>query len=731
MEIKKKQARLKRYLERISPIEATLEKVSIREGTLESLGDGAVETESRDAKAGLELILQDKKLSPTHLHALEAIILPGERPVVDIRHGTFEIPEEPFAHFGTPLIRLAIEKVLPAIGRMELPGHPTLPYGGTGFVVGENLLMTNRHVAEIFTNGIGREGLSFRNGSSAGIDFLKEVDSSASQFFTVDEILMVHPYWDMALLSVQGLEDIEPLNLMTTIPRDLHGREVAVIGYPAMDPRNEVELQNRIFRNRYNVKRLQPGKFRGVKEIDSYGHQVAAITHDSSTLGGNSGSAVIDVRSGMVAALHFAGIYLKANYAVPAYDLSQDGRVVESGVQFDGEPQPGDSVWEKYWSMADPVGKEGFGSKVAGIHAADPVDILPGTSATWTVPLEITVSVGDRTRISIDPGKGGVLSPGTAVIDLQEKIVEPYHDKNYRNRTGYNDGFLGVDVPLPEVGDDAILSRLEDGETIIPYQNFSLVMHKMRRLALFTAANIDGDREKRKPEPGKKYTRKALSRLGENDREKWFTDNRIPAAHQLPDVFYTRDNKAFDKGHIIRRDDMTWGASYAEIERANGDTFHVTNCSPQVKGFNRATFGGLWGKLENLVLRSAKNEQSRYSILAGPALTSQDRFFVGVDDHGGVRIQIPERYWKMVLFNDGGTLKSFAFLLEQDLSDIDLEFMVEQEWRNQMISIADLESLVGLFSFPAVVHDADQFETTVGEMICRTNGLKKFGGRTS
>lgn len=731
MDIKKKQARLKRYLERISPIEATLEKVSIREGTLESLGDDAGEAESRDAKAGLELILQDKELSPTHLHALEAIILPGERPVVDIRHGTFEIPEEPFAHFGTPLIRLTIEKVLPAIGRIELPGHPTLPYGGTGFVVGEKLLMTNRHVAEIFTRGIGREGLSFRSGRSAGIDFLKEVDSSASQFFTVNEILMIHPYWDMALLSVQGLEDIEPLKLMTTIPHDLHGREVAVIGYPAMDPRNEVELQNRLFRSRYNVKRLQPGKFRGVKEIDSYGHPVTAITHDSSTLGGNSGSAVIDVRTGMVAALHFAGIYLKANYAVPSHDLSRDGRVIESGVQFDGEPQPGDTGWENYWSMADPVSKEELGSDGNAVQANDPASTLAQTSAAWTVPLEITVSVGGGSRISVDPVKGSVLSPGTAVIDLQEKMVEPYRDRDYRNRTGYDEGFLGVDVPLPEVSDDTILSRLEDGVTLIPYKNFSLVMHKKRRLALFTAANIDGDPEKREPEPDKKYTRKALSRLGENDREKWFADERIPAAHQLPDVFYTKDNKAFDKGHIVRRDDVTWGDSYAEVERANGDTFHVTNCSPQVKGFNRAMLGGLWGKLENLVLRSAEHEQSRYSVLAGPVLTDQDLFFVGVDDLGGVRIQIPQGYWKMVLVNDGGTLKSFTFLLEQDLSDVELEFMVEQEWRNRMISVADLESLVGLFSFPAAVHDADQIDTGAGETICRAKGLEKFGGRTS
>ena len=44
-----------------------------------------------------------------------------------------------------------------------------------------------------------------------------------------------------------------------------------------------------------------------------------AMTHDASTLGGNSGSAVIDVESGEVIALHFVGADLRANYAVPMY----------------------------------------------------------------------------------------------------------------------------------------------------------------------------------------------------------------------------------------------------------------------------------------------------------------------------------------------------------------------------------------------------------------------------
>jgi V8-like Glu-specific endopeptidase len=42
------------------------------------------------------------------------------------------------------------------------------------------------------------------------------------------------------------------------------------------------------------------------------------LAHDCSTLGGNSGSPVIELASGRVAGLHFGGQFREANLAVPA-----------------------------------------------------------------------------------------------------------------------------------------------------------------------------------------------------------------------------------------------------------------------------------------------------------------------------------------------------------------------------------------------------------------------------
>ena len=71
-------------------------------------------------------------------------------------------------------------------------------------------------------------------------------------------------------------------------------------------------------------------------KTSSFAKMVPAATHDCSTLGGNSGSAVIDLDTGEVLALHFGGLYHEKNYCVPAFELSRDDRVIATGIQFAG-----------------------------------------------------------------------------------------------------------------------------------------------------------------------------------------------------------------------------------------------------------------------------------------------------------------------------------------------------------------------------------------------------------
>ena len=277
--------------------------------------------------------------------------------------------------------------------------------------------MTNRHVAEIFSLGLGEKGLRFRPSWSAAVNLRKEVVPTPDVLdLQVTEVVMVHPYWDMALLRVTGLPAGDPLSLGTAHPDDLADKDVVVIGYPAFDPRNDTDLQNRIFGGVFGVKRLQPGKVSARREIESFGNEVNALVHDASTLGGNSGSLVLDVESGEVIGLHFGGLYLDGNFAVPAYELARDTKVVDTGIRFSGAIDA-TSAWAPRWAAADStdtdsvgnVGKEsglrsqppagnggggasGGGTSGTGMHAGGAA--APGGSVSVTIPLTVTVSLG-------------------------------------------------------------------------------------------------------------------------------------------------------------------------------------------------------------------------------------------------------------------------------------------------------------------------------------------------
>ena len=122
------------------------------------------------------------------------------------------------------------------------------------------------------------------------------------------------------------------------------------------------------------------------------------LLHDCSTVGGNSGSVLVDLATGEAIGLHFAGRFLEANYAVPATVVAAR---LERLRRRPGSP----------------------GAAVAGPAApaaATPAPAPPGTQTT--VP-------------------GGTL-PGS------EPMLEGV-PADYVGRGGYDRRFLGVTVPLP------------------------------------------------------------------------------------------------------------------------------------------------------------------------------------------------------------------------------------------------------------------------------------------
>ncbi len=248
---------------------------------------------------------------PSEEETLEAIVVLWGRPALLIQDDTFEEPVSDKWKQRLNPHRQKLQTAILATGRVEVEGHPHTDWLGTGWMVKPNIMITNRHVAAEFTK---REGNSFTFKSNhsetkmrAYLDFKEEYQNNEEKEIKIQDILWISDDGepDMAVLKIEGQHEF--IELQEHVD---DGALLTVIGYPAFDGRrNDINAMNRIFRNIYNVKRLQPG-FR------MYPDTQQTFTHDCSTLGGNSGSPVIDVLTGKAVGLHFAGRYRQANYAV-------------------------------------------------------------------------------------------------------------------------------------------------------------------------------------------------------------------------------------------------------------------------------------------------------------------------------------------------------------------------------------------------------------------------------
>ena len=300
--------RLKAYMDMIREgrppmADPTGEILESTESTTESLGRGLTER----TKAVHEAMYDGADAAPSleAIEEYEALIAPKVRPALFIQGDQISEPDLPMWEFlEEDAFRARITTAAKSIGRIEVPGHPRLKYAGTGFLVGDGLLLTNRHVAQIFApDHAGRSRPLLSHYKRARVDFLREHQSSARERLDVTEVVWVHPVYDAALLRVDGAHDKVALTLdAETHAADLRDRELVVIGYPARDPRNDTRMQDEIFRHVYNVKRALPGQGKGECQTESYDEtrMVNTLGHDASTLGGASGSAVIDLHTGLV-----------------------------------------------------------------------------------------------------------------------------------------------------------------------------------------------------------------------------------------------------------------------------------------------------------------------------------------------------------------------------------------------------------------------------------------------
>jgi hypothetical protein len=274
-------------------------------------------------------------LTPEEAFGLEAALRLYGRPGVLVRQGHLA-STTPFWNVLEDQ-REDIELAQRGVGRIELLGHPEYDWAGTGFLVGETTLMTTRHTAEVFAED-GRTGpWQFRPGITAWMNYQADYQEPPSAAYRIQGVLGVHDQYDLALLQVEPPQQTAgapvSLALAEEAPPRLENRPVYLLGYPMRDARrNEPEPIARIFRDVYNVKRVQPGSLRGLLQF----RDVHLLQHDCAMLGHSAGSCLIDLETHQVLGVHLSGRYLEAGTAVPLWELREDPLLRRAGVTFAG-----------------------------------------------------------------------------------------------------------------------------------------------------------------------------------------------------------------------------------------------------------------------------------------------------------------------------------------------------------------------------------------------------------
>ncbi|MFC5941392.1 DNA/RNA non-specific endonuclease [Micromonospora harpali] len=538
-----------------------------------------------------------------------------------------------------------------AVGRVNIrDGRGRLTGYGTGSMVTTELLLTNHHVLPD-EDVAAQSGVEFdyQDGPDGTPLPLRAFVLDPGRFFLADAEL------DFALVAVKGapaeLGRFGFNRLIESEGKAIVGDFVSIVQHPCGGKKQVALRENRV-----------------VDVVDSFLH------YETDTQPGSSGSPVFNDQWEVVA-LHHA--------STPAPGHDELGGIVNEGLRVSRLLA---FLTQQSLPPARQLLLDGLFTAGSTLPSTGPAEQLPGP-AGFARPGPTALFDGHPPRRPVGLAASGWtgLSAGTPTGRETVGI-----DPDYTDRAGYDPLFLGAGhpVPLPALHADqvplAAVNRLATAEPryVLPYHHFSVALHRLRRLAFFTAVNIDGNSSVRlKREP-----------------DRWSLDPRVAVDEQTGEEVYAAN--PLDRGHLVRRLDPAWGASRAIAKIANDDTFHFTNCSPQHEDFNQNKT--TWAGLEDYLLENADNHDLKVTVFTGPVLADDDDRYRGV--------QLPRQFWKVAaMVKEDGALSATAYLLSQADLIAGLELVPEAfsygAYRTYQVPVTHVEALTRL-SFGAL-RDAD------------------------
>jgi endonuclease G, mitochondrial len=598
---------------------------------------------------------------------------------------------------------------------------------GSGFMISPDLFITNQHVI--------RDEAAAR---TTQITFSRETDDAGrpepTTVFSLDPDRFARfskaEELDYAIIAVgakmsgaQSLAEFGYCVLSDHPDKHVLGMNVNIIQHPNAFPKM-ITVRNNLLTARTD----------------------RTLLYETDTLKGSSGSPVMNDAWEVVALHHYGEPFLeKTDDQGRSIPINVNEGVRISAIYRDLEAKlrqlsPAQQALLRAtldYSKQIPVG--GGGRRLSPPHpSVNRAEALPLTTKETTmadsvdpqelrivIPIEVSIRVGGTTSIAAAGPSAGVARELGAVAETPKTLKSAAEklsiDRDYSNRNGYDPKFIPtLMLPLPTPVGKLVnqLAALRPGEVNaasgeLKYEHFSIKMNKNKRIALFTATNIDGktflnvDRVSGEVTDG-------------GEGETWYADPRISASFFLDQTFYSDWSNLFDRGHLTRRMDPDWG-SKEEAERANADTYHFTNCSPQHFRFNESA--KYWQGAEQYVLENgaiAEDSMNRICVFQGPIF--DDKIDLWSDD-----VQIPSSFFKVIVWKGSNGARSVGLVVDQ------LELLSEQrkggikpkpaafvnvnQWR---LGIKAIETRTSL-NFGDVVRDADTIkeekQPTVGEAI--------------
>jgi endonuclease G len=562
-----------------------------------------------------------------------------------------------------------------SVGRILIAPVPQDPGGSaTGFMIAPNLLLTNWHV-------FGSGDVAKR----ARLQFAYEADANGNQrvstwfSFLPDRFFVNDKDLDYCVVAVdpdsrQGPDALDSfgwLRLKPELGKADYGQFLSIIQHPGGEPKQVAIRENKLL---------------PFNDADDF------LSYTSDTFRGSSGSPVLNDFWDVVA-LHHSGKPLKdaaGNYVGHDGQPITDHKPQENEIQWianegartskivadlmkrapQGEATQTLAASFKGQIAPRPRDLENASNPVATpvppVQPTDmPVGKAPDGGFLLMLPLNVSLKVESLLQPPAPiPERRAVPAVSVSPIAKADAAEGPEleklnFDSDYSNRSGYDEDFLGRDrkaaMPSIDPASNAEVAPTKKRGKILLYHHYSAMVHGKRRMPVLTACNVDYSAGQRK-----------LQGRGTFGKDEWISDERMDERYQLPKGFYDRWKK-IDYGHLVRRDDNCWGASKMEIEYANSDTFHLTNCTPQHEAFNRAVFGyhGLWGSLEILISDQAEGDRAlaRLCIFAGPIFTGKDPKLT--DEEVG-DVLVPLSFWKVVVApTQRGGLRAFGFITSQ------------------------------------------------------------------